>query len=53
MLKGRFMLMAFTYANLVVSIAQVDGAKDSSLSQMVKQVCNMGNWEYIKLCLMI
>ena len=47
------MLIAFTYANLVVSMAQVDGAKHSSLSQMVKQVCNTGNQEYIKLCLMI
>ena len=47
------MLVAFMYANLVVSMAQVDGAKNSSLSQVVKQVCNMGNQEYIELCLIV
>ena len=47
------MLIAFMYANLVVSMAQVNGAKDSSLSQVVKQVRNMGDCEYIKLRLMI
>ena len=47
------MLIAFTYANLAVSMAQVDGAKHSGLSQMVKQVCNKGNQEHIKLRLTI
>ena len=47
------MLIDFAYANLVVSMAQVDGAKDSSLSQVVKQVCNVGNRKYIKLHLTI
>ena len=47
------MLIAFMHANLVVSMAQVDGAKPSSLSQTVKQVCNTGNQEYIKLCLTV
>ena len=47
------MLIAFMYVNLVVSMAQVDGAKDSSLSQAAKQVSNMGNQEYIELCLMV
>ena len=47
------MLIAFMFANLVVSMAQVYGAKHSSLSQMVKQVCSTGNREYNKLCLMI
>ena len=47
------MLIAFTYANLVVSMAQVNGAKHSGLAQMVKQVCNTGNWEYIELHLMV
>ena len=47
------MLIAFTYVNLVVSMAQVDGAKHSTLSQTVKQVCNMGNREDIELCLMV
>ena len=46
-------VLCFTYANLVVSMDQVDGAKHRSLSQMVKQVYNMGNWEYIELCLTI
>ena len=51
--KGHFILIAFTYANLVVSMAQADRAEDSSLAQVIKQVCNMRNWECIKLCLMI
>ena len=44
------MLIALTYANLVVSMAQVNGAKDSGLAQKIKQVSNTWNWEYIKLC---
>ena len=47
------MLIAFTYANLAVSMAQVDEAKDSSLAYAIKQVSNMWNWEDIKLCLAI
>ena len=49
--KGCFMLIAFTYANLVVIMAQVDGVKGSSLSQVIKQVCNLWNWKHIELCL--
>ena len=45
--KSSFMFVTFTYANLVVSMAQVDGAEHSGLAQTVKQVCNTGNWEYI------
>ena len=47
------MVIAFTYAKLVVGMAQVNGSKDSSLAQMVKQVCNSWNQECIKLCLTI
>ena len=47
------MRIAFMYANLVVSMAQVDGAKDSGLAQVIKQVCYTGNQEYIELCLTI
>ena len=43
------MLITFTYVNLVVSMAQVDVAKDSSLPQAVKQVGNTGNPKYIEL----
>ena len=47
------MVIAFMSAKLVVSMAQVNGAKDSSLAHMVKQVCNSWNQECIKLCLII
>ena len=47
------MLITFTYANLMVSMAQVNGAKNRSPAQMVKQVYNSQNREHIKLCLTI
>ena len=47
------MVIAFAYAKLVESMAQVNGAKDSSLAQMVKQVRNSWNQECMKLCLTI
>ena len=47
------MLIAFTNVNLVVIMAQVNGPKDSNLAQMIKQVSNLQNREYIKLCVMI
>ena len=50
---GCFMLVAFMYANLVVSMTQVDRTEYSSLAQMVKQVQSLWYWEYIKLCLVI
>ena len=42
------MLIAFMYANLVVSMAQVDGAEDCCLTQPIEQVCNAWYREYIK-----
>ena len=47
------MLIAFTYVNLVVIMAQSDGTKHSILVQTIKQVSNAQNWEYIELCLAI
>ena len=34
------MLVGFAYANLMVSMAQVDGAEDCCFTQPVKQVSN-------------
>ena len=47
------MLVAFMYANLVVSMAQVDGAEYCNLTETVKQVHNLQYWEDIELCLAI
>ena len=44
----RCWLVALTYANLVVSMAQVDGAEDSCLTQPVEQVSNTRYGEYIE-----
>ena len=46
--KGSFWLVALAYANLVISMAQVDGAEYCCLTQPVKQVSNTQYREYIE-----
>ena len=51
--KAVFWLVALAYANLVVSMAMVDGAEDCCLTQPVEQVSNTWYREYIKPRLMV
>ena len=51
--KGNFWLIAFAYANLMVSIAKVDRAEDCCVTQLVKQVSNMQHGEHMEPRLMV
>ena len=51
--KGSFMLVAFAYADLMVSMTKASQAKHGCFAKVVNQIGNLGNWEYIQLYLMI
>ena len=52
-IKAVFGLSPSQYANLVVSMAQVDGAEYCCLTQPVEQVSNVQYREYIEPSLMV
>ena len=43
------MLVTFTDANLMVSMAKVNQAKHCCFAKMAKQIGDVQNWEYIEL----
>ena len=51
--KALFWLITLAYANLVVSMAKVDGAEDCCLTQPVEQVSNAWYREDIEPRLMV
>ena len=52
-LERQFWLIALAYANLMVSMAKVDGVEDCYLTQQLKQVSNTWYGEHIKPRLMV